>query len=73
MPRSARTSPNDLVNPSTKIAGPELVCDTYPPVRTASHICGTAPRTYRPPCHTATEKPSGLSHPQTLPTASDVL
>jgi hypothetical protein len=34
-------------------------------VQTASHICGTAPRTYRPPCHTATEKPSGLSHPQT--------
>src|SRR5579859_1869287 len=69
MPRSARTSPNDLVNPSTKIAGAELVGDTCPPVQTASHICGTAPRTYRPPCCTATEKPSRLSpNPQTLPT-----
>src|SRR5262249_56712077 len=28
IPRSARTSPNDLTRPSTRIAGPELVCDT---------------------------------------------
>jgi hypothetical protein len=40
MPRSACTSPNDLANPSTRIAGPELVCDTYPPVQAASRAYG---------------------------------
>src|SRR5262245_40751274 len=28
IPRSARTSPNDLTRPSTRMAGPKLVCDT---------------------------------------------
>src|SRR5215472_2519067 len=38
IPRSARTSPNDLVRPSTRIAGPEVVCDcdTHPPEQAGS-------------------------------------
>src|SRR5215475_8391034 len=36
IPRSARTSPNDLVRPSTRIAGPELICDTQPPEQAGS-------------------------------------
>jgi len=37
MPRSARTSPNDLTSPSTKIAGPELICVTHPPEHAVGH------------------------------------
>jgi len=46
IPRSARTSPNDLVRPSTRIAGPELICDTQPPERAGSPTGVRAPRNY---------------------------
>src|SRR5262249_23085570 len=45
MPRSARTSPNDLVRPSTRIAGPELICDTQPLEHAGSPtLCPGAPQ-----------------------------
>src|SRR5580704_17825013 len=48
MPRSARTSPNDLVRPSTRMAGPVFICVTTLSSR-AGHLVGVArrPRTYR--------------------------
>src|SRR5215469_12287485 len=50
IPRSARTSPNDLVRPSTRIAGPEVVSDsdTHPPEQAGSPSNVRAPRTLPP-------------------------
>src|ERR1700689_566174 len=49
IPRSARTSPNDLVSPSTRIASSELPCDT------TSSSAGRQPETTcrNEPTHTA--------------------
>ena len=50
IPRSACTSPNDLTRPSTRIAGPELICDTpFLPIDIRSH------RTYRRPLTAANQ------------------
>src|SRR6516164_2643214 len=50
IPRSARTSPNDLVRPSTRIAGPEVGSDsdTHPPEQADSPSNVRAPRTLPP-------------------------
>src|SRR5262249_44741614 len=80
IPRSARTSPNDLVRPSTRIAGPEVVCDcdTHPPEQAGSPSNVRAPRTLPaalpylrpknpPPAPVATVPPAPDIHPVCRP------
>src|SRR6266851_4659903 len=67
IPRSARTSPNDLVNPSTRIAGcppTPLNCDIHPPEEPTSSPCPNLPATRRPRPTEYLHRPRGKTKQQ---------
>src|SRR5215831_9538152 len=74
IPRSARTSPNDLVRPSARIAGPEVVsdADTHPPEQAGSPGNVRAPRTLPPALPYLRTKKRPALPVATVPTAPDI-